>query len=275
MKYFLEIFEGQPSKKGNSDYYIGSRRRARVRLSSTPSPFVRFDTIFFICITCLILAVMVKNLLVICSQKENYFELFANRTINGEDIVVDQAPWVDVEIVSYPGDLSLPLLLRPIYSSSYSNTFIVPSSLLSIPVVGSPLIFFISLYLLLLSWIHPSLQKYAYSITLFILFVLIICLFLLSPHHDQLIALLFPLFLFIPFLFLKLKHYNIDSLLVHIKPNRNPFPYSTQGQFRTFAPHFVLLRSYALGIAFSCPLLPSPPLFLFFSPLLLFFSTNL
>ena len=87
---------------------------------------------------------MVKNLLVICSQKENYFKLFSGKKLsNGEEIVVDQAPWVDVEIVSY-----------------------------------------------------------------------------------------------------------FDTLVVHIKPNRNPFPYSRQGEFRSFTPDFVLLRSYALVIFF-------------------------
>jgi hypothetical protein len=82
-----------------------------------------------------------RHLLVICSQKENYFELFANRKLNnGDEIVVDQAPWVDIEVVSYP-----------------------------------------------------------------------------------------------------------DTLVVNIRPNRNPFPYTRQGEFRSFTPHFVLLRSYALG----------------------------
>lgn len=46
---------------------------------------------------------MVKNVLVICSQKENYFQLLSGYTVDGEEIVVDQAPWVDVETVSYPG----------------------------------------------------------------------------------------------------------------------------------------------------------------------------
>jgi hypothetical protein len=82
-----------------------------------------------------------KHLLVICSQKENYFDLFAKKHLsNGEDIIVDQAPWIDIEVASYP-----------------------------------------------------------------------------------------------------------DNLVVHVKPNRKPFPNTQQGQFRSFTPDFVLLRSYALG----------------------------
>ena len=34
---------------------------------------------------------------------------------------------------------------------------------------------------------------------------------------------------------------------IHIKPNRNPFPYTDQGTFRTCVPDLVLLRSYVLG----------------------------
>lgn len=47
-----------------------------------------------------------KHVLVICSQKENYFELFRGKTLeNGDGIVVDQAPWVDIEAASYPDNL--------------------------------------------------------------------------------------------------------------------------------------------------------------------------
>jgi hypothetical protein len=42
---------------------------------------------------------MVKNLFVVCSQKENYFQLFDKLTLkSGEPIQVDQAPWADIEV---------------------------------------------------------------------------------------------------------------------------------------------------------------------------------
>lgn len=44
-------------------------------------------------------AAMVKRLFVVCSQKENYFELFSKITLkSGEAIEVDQAPWMDIEV---------------------------------------------------------------------------------------------------------------------------------------------------------------------------------
>ena len=48
---------------------------------------------------------MVKRIFVVCSQKENYFELFSKVTLqSGEAIEVDQAPWVDIEVL-LPADL--------------------------------------------------------------------------------------------------------------------------------------------------------------------------
>lgn len=42
---------------------------------------------------------MVKRIFVVCSQKENYFELFNKITLkSGEAIEVDQAPWMDIEV---------------------------------------------------------------------------------------------------------------------------------------------------------------------------------
>ena len=44
-----------------------------------------------------------KRVLVICSQKENYFELLKEGTLsNGDRIIVDQAPWVDIQVAAYP-----------------------------------------------------------------------------------------------------------------------------------------------------------------------------
>lgn len=56
---------------------------------------------------------MAKHVLVICSQRENYFELFKGKTLKtGEPIIVDQAPWVDIEAASYP-DTGLLVQIRP------------------------------------------------------------------------------------------------------------------------------------------------------------------
>lgn len=47
-----------------------------------------------------------RKVFVVVSQKENYFKLFENRTLsNGDKIIVDQAPWVDIEITSFPDTL--------------------------------------------------------------------------------------------------------------------------------------------------------------------------
>ena len=48
-------------------------------------------------------AAMVKRLFVVCSQKENYFELFSKILLkSGEAIEVDQAPWMDIEVRTAP-----------------------------------------------------------------------------------------------------------------------------------------------------------------------------
>lgn len=48
------------------------------------------------------------RVLVICSQKENYFELFQQRAerarSSGLLLLVEQAPWCDVEVASHPRD---------------------------------------------------------------------------------------------------------------------------------------------------------------------------
>jgi hypothetical protein len=56
---------------------------------------------------------MAKHLLVVCSQRENYFELLKGFTLdNGEHVIVDQAPWMDIEAASYP-DSGLLVQIRP------------------------------------------------------------------------------------------------------------------------------------------------------------------
>jgi len=48
---------------------------------------------------------------VICHQKENYFDLFKGHTLeNGDFIIVDQAPWVDIQIASYDDNLIVHIL---------------------------------------------------------------------------------------------------------------------------------------------------------------------
>jgi hypothetical protein len=55
----------------------------------------------------------VIRVLVICSQKENYFEIFQQRSercaASGLLLLVEQAPWCDVEIASHPNNIVVSL----------------------------------------------------------------------------------------------------------------------------------------------------------------------
>jgi hypothetical protein len=81
------------------------------------------------------------RLFVVCSSKENYYELLRGVVLDGRTVQVEQAPWQDISVTSYPDQCVVrirPQRYSPLPGQDQARSFTPDLWLLRSFVVGSP-----------------------------------------------------------------------------------------------------------------------------------------